>query len=377
LFKHNIKDQNIIKILADLENKNHLKRKKNEVKTVKKKRFNMRSYKKTQTLKKYNSARRPKVEFNSLRSINSLNENNDKLLQLEKVMKLYRGDQLFGPVVKFFNKQLINYQRNFFIKLRFSAKLTPFKLLSRFVIQKKRSIMKKALFNMFFYNRSYLKFVIFVFIFNKLKQKIFMETFKQLKATQGLKNKGTLPQINLVKDTKKTGKLLSIDIKSFYQNYESQMKDFQTFKLLSESKGFKKNDSKVSNTYLINLLSPQSCSIQDKDSKILSLNNSIISKFIKNFNNEDFSIPSLEVVNISNTLKANKTTPNLKIRENQNILNQKCKVPQILINPKVQSRMIEQKRRRNYRILSLIVPTKSILLFQCSKIKKRKITKLI
>lgn len=254
----------------------------------------VRRFKRTRQSFRYSKAaasRTPEKQVSS-RWIGRFPEKRRKLEELETVMKLFRGDQLFGPVVKAFHKQVIYYQRNFLLNLRFKAKLKPFVSLAAFVKDKKQILLKKALFSILFHNRSHLKLVFLIFVINRTKMKSLINCFFQIKNHFHRKPLGDAPNKPPTKATleyRQSGSLsIEVDPSRSDQSGPNRFATFNAFSIssLKNSELFKRKNSKM---HLLSLLSPKSQATGVKSSQI-SLENSIIGKYIRHFGKPQINI---------------------------------------------------------------------------------------
>lgn len=209
-----------------------------------------------------------------------------RLVKLEHLMKLFRGDQLFGPVVKFVNRQLLHRQRNFLLNLRFTAKLKPFRVLHTVVNGKQRVLLKKALYTLLFHRRSHLKLMFLVFVVNRIRTRVLVSSFYQLKAqferrARERSCQGTLKKRRAFPFTKSTSLSIEVRPRAPVGPRPKNLSTLEAFPVSSvKNKGSPKPS--LSNARLAGLRSPQGRSAKSATSRI-SLENSIIGNYIRNF----------------------------------------------------------------------------------------------
>ena len=275
IYKHQIEDETVLHMLKNFDsiNQKNIPRKSIEIK----KRNNSQNLKRRSSYSQKAFIKLPSSQSkqSDLRRVLSKSQKDfeiqekrfdpEKWSKLEHIMKLYRGDQLFAPIVKYFGMIMIKYQRNFFFKLRNISKIYPFKRLAITIKKKKSKILKSSLYKMLFYKRAYLKLFFFAFILNKIKNKNTGDCFKIMQETKKPTRFKLKSRDDLMYQNAKTD-LLSIDVDSSLGRPINKLTDFSSFRLISEGKlnGNTNSDAQLN---LMNLLSPQSISNNQKIQK--------------------------------------------------------------------------------------------------------------
>lgn len=108
------------------------------------------------------------------------NESDQKMLQLERVLTLYRADQLFAPLIKLVNLRMILFQRHFFVNTRFFAKLAPFRKVHSLVEHKLEGIRRGVWSQILFYKKPCVKLQLVCALVAKAKQRILANSFKEI-----------------------------------------------------------------------------------------------------------------------------------------------------------------------------------------------------
>ena len=196
VYKHQIKDNNILNILKHLNNVTDLDLKSkdnycfsaiNLAEQNRKYNSNNKEYRKYQTLSKKKEA--------FIWKSNSLDKNiesemtNDNIQKLEKLMKLFRADQLYAPVIHHFNNTILNYRRNFFVNLRFMAKMAPFKKIKNVVENLYLRRLRDGFSSIIFFTRPHLKLLLLIYVISKVKQRRLMDSFRRLEGYKKFKKK--------------------------------------------------------------------------------------------------------------------------------------------------------------------------------------------
>jgi hypothetical protein len=102
--------------------------------------------------------------------------------KLERVMMLFRGDQLFAPLIRHFNLKKMSFNRHFFVNLRLFAKLAPFRRLHQ-TVQKRVHINCKAAFSqVLFYVKPNLRLLLMMYAISKVKQRHIVDAFRRIYA---------------------------------------------------------------------------------------------------------------------------------------------------------------------------------------------------
>lgn len=104
----------------------------------------------------------------------------ENMANLEQVLLLFRGDQLFAPLIRLSKKTLISHRRNFFVAFRFYAKLAPFRRLHRTVQERVRKNKRDAFYKMLFYLKPNLRLLLLMFIISKVKQRHVMDAYRKI-----------------------------------------------------------------------------------------------------------------------------------------------------------------------------------------------------
>jgi hypothetical protein len=194
IHKHKIKDKNILNILKHLNNVSDLNNLLNSNKTYCHSAIDLKNnFKSLSTSKggsidkqffKQNTQDGSRRKFfskaSSLEKEMEDGEGFENIQELEHIMKLFRADQLYAPVIKHFSKVTLNYRRNFFVNLRFMAKMAPFRKLKNTVEKRRIKNLRDGFSSIVFYMRPQLKFLLLVYVISKAKQRNILDSFRRL-----------------------------------------------------------------------------------------------------------------------------------------------------------------------------------------------------
>ena len=104
----------------------------------------------------------------------------ENMANLEQVLLLFRGDQLFAPLLRLSKKRLVSHRRNFFVSIRNYAKLAPFRRLHRTVEERVKKNKRDSFFKMLFYLKPNLRLLLLIFIISKVKQRHVMDAYRKI-----------------------------------------------------------------------------------------------------------------------------------------------------------------------------------------------------
>jgi hypothetical protein len=99
---------------------------------------------------------------------------------LEKMMMIFRADQLFAPLYRLVSQRIMSHNRNFFVNLRFFAKLAPFRKLHYAVQNKVKSRLRNSFSQILFYVKPNLRLLLLIFVISKVKQKRIVDAYRRI-----------------------------------------------------------------------------------------------------------------------------------------------------------------------------------------------------
>ena len=99
---------------------------------------------------------------------------------LEHIMLLFRGDQLFAPLVRHISNRKMMYDRMFFVNLRRFAKLAPFRKIHKTVQERVKLNTRDAFYKILFYRKPNLKLLLLIFTISKIKQRHVLDAFNRI-----------------------------------------------------------------------------------------------------------------------------------------------------------------------------------------------------
>lgn len=190
MYRHKIKDQNVLNILKHLNNVSDFPAGLNQLKHKFHSVVDLANYSQRKLQKKAssnetvgNSRNGRHAKFTKTNSIeDQLNGQPafQHIEKLERIMRLFRADQLYAPVILHFNNVLLNYRRNFFLNLRFMAKMAPFRKIRK-VVETRRMMNLRAGFSaIIFFTRPQLKLLLLIYVISKAKQRHLIDSFRRL-----------------------------------------------------------------------------------------------------------------------------------------------------------------------------------------------------
>lgn len=238
IHKHQIKDKNILKILKHLNNvtdlTNLLNSQKNYAHSAIDFNENINGLSSTNRAEterkffKYNTQEcSRKQNFKKSYSLEKDMESGvsfENIEELEHIMKLFRADQLYAPVIKHFSNLILNYRRNFFVNLRFMAKMAPFRKLKNVIEGRRLKNLRDSYSSIVFFLRPHLKLLLLAFVMSKAKQRRIMDSFRTLEGhKKGKKNVDS--GLNKVKESKNFIKQMSGNTFSSAKSINSMLTD--------------------------------------------------------------------------------------------------------------------------------------------------------
>ena len=106
----------------------------------------------------------------------------ENMKKLERVMMLFRADNLFAPLIRHFIFKKMSFNRHFFVNLRWFSKLAPFRKLHQ-CVQKRVKINQRAVFSqILFYIKPNLRLLLLMFAISKVKQRHIVDAFRRIYA---------------------------------------------------------------------------------------------------------------------------------------------------------------------------------------------------
>lgn len=106
----------------------------------------------------------------------------ENIEKLERVIELFRADQLFAPLIRHFIIKKMSFNRHFFVNLRMFSKLAPFRKLHQSV-QNRVALNQKAAFSqILFYVKPNLRLLLLMFAISKVKQRHIVDAFRRIYA---------------------------------------------------------------------------------------------------------------------------------------------------------------------------------------------------
>jgi hypothetical protein len=106
----------------------------------------------------------------------------ENMEKLERVMMLFRGDQLFAPLIRHFGLKKMSFDRHFFVNLRYFARLAPFRKLHQTVQNRVHINCKAAFSQILFYVKPNLRLLLMMFAISKVKQRHIVDAFRRIYA---------------------------------------------------------------------------------------------------------------------------------------------------------------------------------------------------
>lgn len=190
VYRHRIQDQNVLNILRHLNNVSDLADGLSQLKhkfhsVVDLAGAPRRNFQKKSTSNETVGQRARAAKFSKTNSIeDDLNEQDgfQHIEKLERLMRLFRADQLYAPVILHFNNVFMNYQRNFFVNLRFMAKMAPFRKIRRVVERRRLQNLRAGFSAVIFFTRPHMKLLLLIYVISKAKQRHLIDSFRRLEA---------------------------------------------------------------------------------------------------------------------------------------------------------------------------------------------------
>ena len=106
----------------------------------------------------------------------------ENMIKLERIMMLFRADNLYAPLIRHFIIKKMSFNRHFFVNLRWFSKLAPFRKLHQ-CVQKRVRINQKASFSqILFYVKPNLRLLLLMFAISKVKQRHIVDSFRRIYA---------------------------------------------------------------------------------------------------------------------------------------------------------------------------------------------------
>lgn len=104
----------------------------------------------------------------------------ENIQNLEKMMMIFRADQLFAPLYRMYNQRMMRYNRNFFVNLRFFAKLAPFRKLNSTVQNAVKTRQRNSFSQILFYVKPNLRLLLLIYVISKVKQRHIVDSFRRI-----------------------------------------------------------------------------------------------------------------------------------------------------------------------------------------------------
>ena len=96
------------------------------------------------------------------------------------MMMIFRADQLFAPLYRMYNQRMMRYNRNFFVNLRFFAKLAPFRKLNSTVQNAVKTRQRNSFSQILFYVKPNLRLLLLIYVISKVKQRHIVDSFRRI-----------------------------------------------------------------------------------------------------------------------------------------------------------------------------------------------------
>ena len=103
-----------------------------------------------------------------------------KLDRLERVLTLYRADQLFAPLMKLVDLRVCLFERHFFLNTRLFAKLAPFRKIHSLIEAKLTSTRRSTWTRILFCNKTCVKLRLVCALISKSKLRVLANSFKEI-----------------------------------------------------------------------------------------------------------------------------------------------------------------------------------------------------
>ena len=187
VYKHGIRDPQIISLLQNLDL-----------------RFDIRELCPEESEQEHSSQRELRSQERVQRRLEK-QMTQENMRRLERVMMLFRADQLFAPLIRHFSFRKMSYNRHFFVNLRMFAKLAPFRKLHAAVQRRVHINRRAALSQVLFYVKPNLRLLVMMYAISKVQQRHTVDAFRRIyafyyerlqKELQERKEKGRARRVN-------------------------------------------------------------------------------------------------------------------------------------------------------------------------------------